>query len=309
MDSCLAVPLHNGQLDQDFLDAIANRIAKALACDVALVTKVDFEGGRQQLLGMSGLAGKFADQRETPLSHSFCRHVVRLRSPLIVTDALHHPLVSSNGAVADLNVRAYVGVPPNSGNGETVAVACAISTEPRQWTKDDLARLLGLVELAIDDITMNQLRAAPSSNEHQASLEVASDTYLQRELFKLLTLPHARNDEQIQRILRHMVDLFGVEVLRLSQLFDHSISKTWVLVSKSAASKPSLDFPWMADVAFCPVGTDDRSLWNEKVTVFPRDLQSHRFETIDVADQLLGAVEVLSSASDEPINEEKMRLI
>ena len=46
----------------------------------------------------------FAQLRETPLSHSFCRHVVESGGPLEVVDAREHPKVRDNPAIGDYGV-------------------------------------------------------------------------------------------------------------------------------------------------------------------------------------------------------------
>lgn len=53
--------------------------------------------------------------RETPLSHSFCKHVVSSDQTLVIDDARLSDLVSTNAAVTDLKVIAYLGEPVRSG--------------------------------------------------------------------------------------------------------------------------------------------------------------------------------------------------
>ena len=57
---------------------------------------------------------------ETPLSHSFCQYVVTREAPLVVTDAREDQLVQNNGAVADLGVISYLGVPLRTPDGHTI---------------------------------------------------------------------------------------------------------------------------------------------------------------------------------------------
>ncbi len=52
-----------------------------------------------------------ATQRETPLSHSFCQHVVTSSKPLVIDDARLDPRVKDNRAIADIGVIAYLGIP------------------------------------------------------------------------------------------------------------------------------------------------------------------------------------------------------
>ncbi len=125
-------------------DAALDRVA-ALVCDllqvpVALVSLVDEE--RQVFPGQRGLG----EVRQTPLSHSFCQHVVRSGEPLVVDDARSHPLVKENPAVDDLSVVAYAGHPITDAQGRVLGSLCAIASEPRAWSAADLDRLRSLAE-------------------------------------------------------------------------------------------------------------------------------------------------------------------
>jgi GAF domain-containing protein len=83
--------------------------AKVLKVPVALMSLVDAD--RQFFKSQVGLPDEWAQERETPLSHSFCQYVAGSNEPLIIGDAREYPLVCDNLAVRDLNVVAYAGVP------------------------------------------------------------------------------------------------------------------------------------------------------------------------------------------------------
>lgn len=86
-----------------------------------------------------GLKGDVKAKRRTPLSHSFCQHVVRSNEPLIVSDAREHNLVKNNLAIRDLNVIGYLGIPLTLQDGMPLGSFCAIDTEPREWTQTEIA--------------------------------------------------------------------------------------------------------------------------------------------------------------------------
>src|SRR5215212_10986895 len=81
------------------MDYFAGWVRRALGVPVALVSLVEAE--RQVFPGMSGLPEPWASKRSTPLSHSFCRHVVVTAQPLVIADARAHPLGRDNLAVPD----------------------------------------------------------------------------------------------------------------------------------------------------------------------------------------------------------------
>lgn len=73
----------------------AVRVAsRLLGAPVALLSLVDTE--RQFFRSQVGSSGWPAEQRQTPLSHSFCQHVGASRRPLIAADAREDDFVSTN---------------------------------------------------------------------------------------------------------------------------------------------------------------------------------------------------------------------
>jgi len=136
-------------------DRLAALAARLLDAPVALVTLVDAD--RQVFLSCPGLTGPFADAGETPLSHSFCAHVVDRREPLVISDAREEPLVRDNLAVPDLGVVAYLGVPIGGPDGQVLGSFCAIDHRPRHWTADQVALLADLAASVESEIA---LRAA-----------------------------------------------------------------------------------------------------------------------------------------------------
>ena len=66
---------------------------------------------RQIFLGQFGLKQPWNCLGETPLTHSFCQYVVASESPLVISDAQQHTILKDNGAIEDLGVVSYLGVP------------------------------------------------------------------------------------------------------------------------------------------------------------------------------------------------------
>lgn len=126
--------LLDSEADERF-DRVTRLVALALKVPVALVSLVDRD--RQFFKSAFGLPEPWASCRETPLSHSFCQHVVARSDVLRVDDARNHPLVGDNGAVRDLNVIAYLGVPLHAPDGHVLGSLCAIDTVVRAWTDQD----------------------------------------------------------------------------------------------------------------------------------------------------------------------------
>lgn len=128
--------------------------ARLLDVPVSLVSFVD--GSRQYFSGQTGLDAPLSETRTTPLSHSLCQHVVSSEEPLIVPDARDNPLVCNNGAVRDMNVAAYLGVPIRSPEGHVLGSFCAIDMQPRDWSDDDLAHMRDFAAIIESDLRLRE---------------------------------------------------------------------------------------------------------------------------------------------------------
>ena len=160
---------------------VAARVADAPVALVSLVTE-----DRQYFAGMCGLGQPWADARETPLSHSFCQHVVANGAPLVIEDARIDPVLCDNLAIVDLDVVAYAGFPIVTLDGHVLGSLCAIDDTPRAWDPaqldalDDLAVLIGneierrslLQRLAVDART-DALTGLQNRRAWDAALPVA----------------------------------------------------------------------------------------------------------------------------------------
>lgn len=162
LDDIDATGLLRGSANEAF--QTATRIAaRALGAPVALASIVTED--RQVFAGEHGLVDPPDLLRETPLTHSFCQHVVVTGEPLVVSDAREDARVTGNLAIDELGVLSYLGVPIHAPSGRTLGAFCVIDHAPRQWTEDDLELLrelaLGVqrglhVRVALDEARVEQ---------------------------------------------------------------------------------------------------------------------------------------------------------
>lgn len=139
---------------EEAFDRLTRLASKILNVPVSLVSLVDAD--RQFFKSFVGLPEPWASERETPLSHSFCQHVVASNEPLIVEDARQHPLVYDNMAIPDLNVIGYLGIPLSTSDGYGLGSFCVIDGKPRKWTAEEIEIVR---ELALSVMTEIELRA------------------------------------------------------------------------------------------------------------------------------------------------------
>lgn len=135
----------------DNLTALA---ASMLGAPVSLVSIVEFGHDRQFFKSQRGVPEPWASRRQTPLSHSFCQHVVRENAPLVVENAPEHPLVRDNRAIPELGVTAYLGVPIYDPVGIPVGALCVIEGQRRAWSEANLETLSKLAACVSDAIRL-----------------------------------------------------------------------------------------------------------------------------------------------------------
>ena len=178
--------LHRAALLDTPADAAFDRLTRlatiVLGVPVSLVSLVDAD--RQFFKSQQGLPDPWASQRQTPLTHSFCQHVVVRNQPLVIEDARHDPLLRDNRAIDELGVVAYAGFPIMSADGQVIGSFCAIDHHPRRWTETELEVLRELASLAhtelelraaLDDADVAARDAERASAERAAVIESSSD--------------------------------------------------------------------------------------------------------------------------------------
>jgi serine phosphatase RsbU (regulator of sigma subunit) len=150
------------------LEPFTRLVARLIDVPVALVSLVD--DARQFFPAAVGLPEPYASRRQTPLSHSFCQHVVTSGAPFTVTDATQHPLVCANLAVPDMGVIGYAGMPLVDGDGNTLGSLCAIDTVPRRWTEVELDTLRDVAAACSSEVQMRIAVARTETERQQAEL-------------------------------------------------------------------------------------------------------------------------------------------
>lgn len=188
-------------------DKLTRLVTRILQVPVALVSLVDAD--RQFFVGCVGLPEPWATTRQTPLTHSFCQHTVAREELLLIEDARVHPLVRENLAIRDLNVIAYAGVPLKTSDGQILGSLCAIDSQPRRWSDDDVAILQDLGATTVTEI---ELRLAIREREELVAELASRQAMLQAILEQLPSgvmiaeAPSGRlimGNRQIEQIMRH----------------------------------------------------------------------------------------------------------
>ena len=157
----LAALRETGLLDRDpdpALQRLTRLATRLLGAPVGLVSLVDED--RQYFAGHQGLDEPWASEQQTPLSHSFCKHVVMDGAPLVVGNAPDHPVVAGNPAIEELSVTAYLGTPLTTPDKQVLGSFCVADAEAREWSEDDLELLQELAEAAVTEIELRRTASA-----------------------------------------------------------------------------------------------------------------------------------------------------
>jgi PAS domain S-box-containing protein len=137
----------------DRLTRLASRLLGAPLSTLSLV-----DDARQFFKAQTGLPEPLATARQTPLTHSICRHVVSLGAPLLIPDTLLDERVRANPMVAGFGIRAYAGVPVATAGGYVLGSLCVADVRPREWSAADLEALTDLAAVAGAEIELRRAR-------------------------------------------------------------------------------------------------------------------------------------------------------
>ena len=166
----LAALRSTGLLDsapEPAFDRLTRLAEQLLGVSITLVSLVDED--RQFFKSARGV-----DVTGTPLSHSFCRHVVERGTPVVVEDARLDPLVRDNPAVEEYGAIAYAGVPLLDGSGNLLGSVCAVEPHPRAWTAAEVSVLEELSALATAEIRLRSMTDAVERSHAHVSAVVES---------------------------------------------------------------------------------------------------------------------------------------
>lgn len=148
-------------------DRLTRLAATLLGAPTALVSLVDAH--RQFFKSAVGLNEQLTQDRETPLSHSFCKYVARDRAPLVVGDAREHPVLRNSPAIRDHSVIAYAGIPLVV-EDQAIGAFCVIDDKPREWSPEKIQILQDLADSVVSEI---RLRMALQSERDAQALTAA----------------------------------------------------------------------------------------------------------------------------------------
>lgn len=209
----------SGLLDttpEDSFDRLTRLVTRLLGAPTALLSLVDRD--RQFFKSAVGLPEPWASAGQTPLSHSFCQWVVSGRETVRVTDAREHKVLRHNGALRDMGVVAYAGVPVISGQGEALGSLCAIEGRPRNWSPDDEATLQDLAHVAEACIAHATLVRQPPQAAHELDHYVEAAGGAITGAVDILRRHGARLADEDREVLHALIEEHAAHLVQLNRL-------------------------------------------------------------------------------------------
>nr|WP_302474093.1 GAF domain-containing protein [Roseococcus sp. MDT2-1-1] len=206
---------------ENAFDQLTRLACETLDAPMALVSLVD--GDRQFFKSHAGpIPEDFAVQRESPLSHSFCRHAVASGEAFVVENAKEHPLVKDNPTAREYGVAAYAGVPLFSADQQVLGTLCVLDTKPRHWTQEQLQRLSALTSVAssliayraaaLDSAAGADTGPDPASVERSERLAEAAASYLaQLDAYRRVLARVEPTEQSIEEEARSRAALLAAE--------------------------------------------------------------------------------------------------
>ncbi|MFO0660406.1 MAG: GAF domain-containing protein [Polyangiaceae bacterium] len=128
---------HLDTADDPELNAIVQRVAKAIEAPIALISLV--MGRVQYFRAMHGLPTELTHARATNRCDSFCQFVVRDEAIFLVEEALEDARVPKE-LVERYGIRAYAGAPLRV-SGQVLGSLCVIDVRPRSFSREQINEL------------------------------------------------------------------------------------------------------------------------------------------------------------------------
>ena len=201
-------------------DRITRLAARLFDVPMALVSLID--ANRQWWKSCIGVDGT-----ETEREVAFCAYAILSAEPFIIEDATEDPRFCNNRFVTgEPYVRFYAGAPLADRNGYNLGTLCIIDKRARKLTRDEIATLVDLSRIVIDELELRQ--GYRSRAMFQKVCEVSpgltyvydrrkrESTFLGQHLFEALGYDGSPAPELLQSMV-HPDDLGRVQEHRLAR--------------------------------------------------------------------------------------------
>ena len=136
---------------EDRFDRVTQLAAEFFQVPMAYLAFIDTD--RQWFKSSVGIC-----PTETSRSISLCQHTILLDKPLVIPDALEHPLARTHPMVTgEPGLRFYAGVPLTGPRGQKIGTFCLTDLKPRDFTAQDLDHLITFAAIVQREINLSEI--------------------------------------------------------------------------------------------------------------------------------------------------------
>lgn len=157
LDALKSLQVLDTPIDERF-ERITRMVCRTLNVPIAAISLVDHD--RQWFKSIQGLAAEQTSRRV-----AFCAHAINADEPFLVSDASRDERFHDNPLVTeDPSIRSYAGIPLVASVGVRLGTLCAMDTNEREFSSDDLEVLADLAQMVMTELRNENL------NESQQAL-------------------------------------------------------------------------------------------------------------------------------------------
>ncbi len=135
----------------------AARFLEAPICILSLMTQELLLIKSAVGLSRVGLMNPLAKSRQLPRSESFCAYVVDSHQVLMIHDTATNPVFASSMLVGHYGIRAYLGAPLLTADGQCLGTLAVMDCEPRCFTTKDVEFLAITARWSLSESERNRL--------------------------------------------------------------------------------------------------------------------------------------------------------
>jgi signal transduction histidine kinase len=135
----------------------AARFLDVPICFLGLMTQHELLLKSAVGLSRVGLMNQLAQSRQIPRVESFCTYVVDSHQALAINDTANNSLFASSLLVGHYGIRAYLGVPLLTADGECLGTLAVMDWAPRTFTEKDLDFLAVTARWSLSEFERDRL--------------------------------------------------------------------------------------------------------------------------------------------------------
>ncbi len=285
--------------------------AAALGAESVMFAVVDAD--RQFFPSSLGLVEPAASLGQTPLTHSFCQHVVLRDEPVVISDASTDPLVADSLAQRDLDVASYVGVPVHDDEGHVLGALCAMASTPRAWTSEQVATLSDISDSIEAELFLRKTRSALQS---RLDAERTSQEY-EQSLSLIATATSRSQTVQgvVDELVARVAPVIGATLTTIGVLANDELHFTHGTGVDERVAARWLSAPLRSNVPMAKAVARRQVVHLGTIAEFERypdfaaanaDLGLRSFRAIPFSDEAVGFFGVLGLGWDHDLDEERV---